>query len=271
VKRGGPCLQQLIDFQSQNVECSRLQERVMPWLLADAHQQATTLHGILSRPSSELGEHYPRVSAEQLKLAANEVFTTFCDEYPTWTPAVAQNSLEAEERKVVISNTSPDGRSDEGSNMEHQRKISPWEELDEGLVRLAGRRTEVVSTKTTSTGSAVDVDTELALAGIEGLMTASESISLRKRRMQMSKEKQGLVVVASLLDKTPNLGGLARTCEIFQASRLVVNDMNVRNDTMFKQLAVTADRWIDMEQVRCMLVRDVSTTCLLFDTKQRCL
>jgi hypothetical protein len=89
-----------------------------------------------------------------------------------------------------------------------------------------------------------------ALDGIEGLLvTEGESQSMRKRRVQMSKQKQELVVVASLLDKTPNLGGLARTCEIFQASRLVLNDINVRNDTMFKQLAVTADRWIDMQQV----------------------
>lgn len=29
-----------------------------------------------------------------------------------------------------------------------------------------------------------------------------------------SKERQGIVVVATLLDKAPNLAGLARTCEV---------------------------------------------------------
>lgn len=36
------------------------------------------------------------------------------------------------------------------------------------------------------------------------------------------KSRQSLVVVASLLDKIPNLGGLARTSEIFGASKLVI-------------------------------------------------
>ena len=31
--------------------------------------------------------------------------------------------------------------------------------------------------------------------------------------------RQGLLVVASLIDRVPNLGGLARTCEIFRRAR----------------------------------------------------
>lgn len=40
------------------------------------------------------------------------------------------------------------------------------------------------------------------------------------------RQKFGLVVVASLLDNSVNLGGLARTCEIFNAEKLVLNDIS---------------------------------------------
>lgn len=38
------------------------------------------------------------------------------------------------------------------------------------------------------------------------------------------RQKFNMVVVASLLDNSVNLGGLARTCEIFNAEKLVLND-----------------------------------------------
>ena len=37
--------------------------------------------------------------------------------------------------------------------------------------------------------------------------------------------RQGIIVVATLVDKLPNLAGLARTCEVFRAAQLVVPDI----------------------------------------------
>jgi hypothetical protein len=52
-----------------------------------------------------------------------------------------------------------------------------------------------------------------------------------------------LVVVASLVDKMPNLAGLARTCEIFQATSLCVADRaRTFADPVFKQVAALAPR-----------------------------
>ena len=39
---------------------------------------------------------------------------------------------------------------------------------------------------------------------------------------------QPLIVFASFVNRTPNLGGLARTCEIFRAETLVVHDLAVK-------------------------------------------
>jgi hypothetical protein len=41
---------------------------------------------------------------------------------------------------------------------------------------------------------------------------------------------QPLVVMASLVDKAPNLGGLARTCEIFRTECLTVADLRIKVD-----------------------------------------
>ena len=54
---------------------------------------------------------------------------------------------------------------------------------------------------------------------------------------------------ASLIDRTPNLGGICRTCEIFGVSTLVIGAMRFLDDSSFKSLSVTAEKWINIEQV----------------------
>jgi len=61
--------------------------------------------------------------------------------------------------------------------------------------------------------------------------------------------RQELIVVASLIDKLPNLAGITRTCEIFRAKRLVVGDLSIQSDPSFSKISVSADRWVDFEQV----------------------
>ena len=41
------------------------------------------------------------------------------------------------------------------------------------------------------------------------------------------REYEGLVVIASLIDRLPNLGGLCRTCEIFGVGKLTVPSLAV--------------------------------------------
>ncbi|KAK8812276.1 hypothetical protein WA158_007510 [Blastocystis sp. Blastoise] len=62
--------------------------------------------------------------------------------------------------------------------------------------------------------------------------------------------KQELIVIASYVDKVPNLGGLARTCEIYQASKLIINDKKIMNDPIFINTSVTANQWVDIEEVK---------------------
>ena len=60
----------------------------------------------------------------------------------------------------------------------------------------------------------------------------------------------GLVVIASLVDKIPNLAGLARTCEVLGAEALVMAD---RDRTVahkdFTAVSVTAEQWLPIRDV----------------------
>ena len=57
----------------------------------------------------------------------------------------------------------------------------------------------------------------------------------------------GLVVVASLVEKIPNLAGLARTCEVLGAARLVVADLAATKHRDFTSISVTAEKWLRVD------------------------
>ncbi|KAI8530131.1 hypothetical protein RHMOL_Rhmol11G0031900 [Rhododendron molle] len=70
----------------------------------------------------------------------------------------------------------------------------------------------------------------------------SRSLAVEKIRGN----RQHLILVASLLDRIPNLAGLARTCEVFNAAGLAIADANVVDDKQFQlisrdQLRLNAD------------------------------
>ncbi|XP_010518698.1 PREDICTED: uncharacterized protein LOC104798352 isoform X2 [Tarenaya hassleriana] len=75
---------------------------------------------------------------------------------------------------------------------------------------------------------------------------------LRSRSMEVERLKAGrqsLIVVASFLDRIPNLAGLARTCEVFKASGLAVADTSIINDKQFQLISVTAEKWVPIIEV----------------------
>merc|ERR1712129_131860 len=58
------------------------------------------------------------------------------------------------------------------------------------------------------------------------------------------------VVVASLLEKATNLGGICRTCEILGAASLVIHDRRLLKRDEFQRLSVTAEDWLPIEAVK---------------------
>ena len=99
---------------------------------------------------------------------------------------------------------------------------------------------------------------------LDSLNLAMEDLREKRLRNAAGQKKQQLIVCASLIDKVPNLGGLARTSEIFAADRLVIPDLAVCKMDNFKSLSVGAGDWIEMEEVR----QEVCST--IFASMYRC-
>ncbi|XP_054432732.1 probable methyltransferase TARBP1 [Pteronotus mesoamericanus] len=70
------------------------------------------------------------------------------------------------------------------------------------------------------------------------------------RASKLGKSIGRLIVVASLIDKPTNLGGLCRTCEVFGASVLVVGNLQCVNDKQFQHLSVSAEQWLPLVEVK---------------------
>uniref|UniRef100_A0A663FCM7 tRNA (guanosine(18)-2'-O)-methyltransferase TARBP1 n=1 Tax=Aquila chrysaetos chrysaetos TaxID=223781 RepID=A0A663FCM7_AQUCH len=70
------------------------------------------------------------------------------------------------------------------------------------------------------------------------------------RAAKLGKSNSRLIVVASLIDKPTNLGGLCRTSEIFGASALVVSSLHYIQDKQFQHLSVSAEQWLPLVEVK---------------------
>ncbi|XP_023096163.2 probable methyltransferase TARBP1 isoform X3 [Felis catus] len=70
------------------------------------------------------------------------------------------------------------------------------------------------------------------------------------RVAKLGKSISRLIVVASLIDKPTNLGGLCRTCEVFGASALTVGSLQCTRDKQFQCLSVSAEQWLPLVEVR---------------------
>ncbi|CAE7832121.1 TARBP1 [Symbiodinium sp. CCMP2592] len=58
-----------------------------------------------------------------------------------------------------------------------------------------------------------------------------------------------LVVVASMVDKLPNMAGLCRTCEVFYCEALCLPNLKVATEQAFQSISVTAEKWLPMRGV----------------------
>lgn len=124
----------------------------------------------------------------------------------------------------------------------HATDIPLWKQV-EGMA-LATESLDETST------SLKDANFQRKIIPLDSLNLAMESQREIKLLNAAGGRKQKLIVCASLIDKIPNLGGLARTAEIFAADRLVVPDKAVCKMDNFQNISVGAADWIDVEEVR---------------------
>ncbi|KAM8814475.1 putative methyltransferase TARBP1 isoform 4-T4 [Rhynchonycteris naso] len=75
-------------------------------------------------------------------------------------------------------------------------------------------------------------------------------LEFQDRAAKLGKSINRLIVVASLIDKPTNLGGLCRTCEVFGASVLVVSNLQCVHNKQFQHLSVSAEQWLPLVEVK---------------------
>lgn len=89
--------------------------------------------------------------------------------------------------------------------------------------------------------------------GVSPLQTKSGAwetvLDLDNKKCNDVVTRSDLIVVSSLVDKPPNLGGICRLCDVLGVGLLTVQDIKVKNHPQFKNVAVTADRWMPMQEV----------------------
>jgi len=94
-----------------------------------------------------------------------------------------------------------------------------------------------------------DVNHQRKIDPYYGLEELESEINPRLSRMK-NRLRQPLIVVASFIDRATNLGGICRTCEIFNVEKLIMDNMSVIKDEGFQNLSVTSDRWQPIEEVK---------------------
>ncbi|GMH35313.1 hypothetical protein BSKO_03181 [Bryopsis sp. KO-2023] len=120
-----------------------------------------------------------------------------------------------------------------------QRKITP---LDKAIAIQGGEGvSEFMQPGTLSSISMFEPFGSNGFVDFEDLVCSAGRHQTQKR--------QGVIMVASLIDKVPNLAGLARTCEVFRAQLLVMADLRVLKDKQFTAISTTAEQWMPMEEV----------------------
>lgn len=82
---------------------------------------------------------------------------------------------------------------------------------------------------------------------------AWEDLSIGRGRLDTSvgdaPARRELIVVASLVEKTPNIAGLCRTCEMLHASSLVVADRVPFADAQFAPISLQTETWLPIIEV----------------------
>jgi tRNA G18 (ribose-2'-O)-methylase SpoU len=75
-----------------------------------------------------------------------------------------------------------------------------------------------------------------------------QKINTFEMKKQSTEQKQ-LFVVASFVNKPANLGGLSRTCEIFNVSGLTISNLDVLNLNEFKALSMASHKNLPIIEV----------------------
>ncbi|KYQ93556.1 tRNA/rRNA methyltransferase SpoU family protein [Tieghemostelium lacteum] len=71
----------------------------------------------------------------------------------------------------------------------------------------------------------------------------------QQKNSQNGGKRQSMIVVGSLIENTPNLAGLIRTCEIFNIEQVAIPNLKLLSDPQFQRVSVSAEKLIPVIEV----------------------
>ncbi|XP_039022591.1 uncharacterized protein LOC120155085 isoform X1 [Hibiscus syriacus] len=231
------CFEDLKLYLAKNSDCMRLRDSMEGYLDAYNPKTSVTPAGIFVSRVEEIGfESVPTSLMDQVLNFLNDVredlrcsmakdIVTIKNESLNMAEAIEELSS-ACERKLELP---------KDAHLDFQKKITLSEhKQDLGSSSLLGKG-EVYK-------QLLEMEKEDDLLD---QLWRSRSLAMEKIRGN----RQHIILVASFIDRIPNLAGLARTCEVFKALGLAVADAKIVHDKQFQLISVTAEKWVPIIEV----------------------
>ena len=131
----------------------------------------------------------------------------------------------------------------------HAEDLPSWKQLQNLHLHKLAKDSSDENSEETDKDTSHTLLIQRKIVPLDSLNLALENQRQQRLLNAVGTQKHPLIVCASLISKVPNLGGIARTCEIFAASTLVLGDKSLTKMDNFKSLSVGAADWLDIEEV----------------------
>eukprot|EP00929_Paragymnodinium_shiwhaense_P102115 TRINITY_DN65301_c0_g1_i1.p1 TRINITY_DN65301_c0_g1~~TRINITY_DN65301_c0_g1_i1.p1 ORF type:complete len:1682 (+),score=427.74 TRINITY_DN65301_c0_g1_i1:83-5128(+) len=124
-----------------------------------------------------------------------------------------------------------------------------WHYFLERLAKAERERQEAEASRAT-TEATTAYPSQTAFGGVQRKFVPDAPVADAPRSEALVRRvRQPLMVVASLVDKTPNLAGLCRTSEVFNCESLWLPNLKITKDQGFQSMTVTAEKWMPLKDV----------------------
>lgn len=229
------------DYLAENSDCVRLRVSIEGFLDVFDPNASGTPPGIFSaRPEVSDFECVPVSVMERVIEFLNDVREDLRQAIANDTVTIKNEDLAVGEHHKSDESVSEMVKTGQ-EVLDFQKKITPHRGDSEQALNLNTRGHSGVGDEYISRIiSEMEEDDQVFDLALEARLHAAETIK---------QSRQELIVVASLVERIPNLAGLTRTCEVFRAAGLVVADKSVLQDKQFRLISVTAEKWLPVTEV----------------------
>ncbi|XP_073122421.1 uncharacterized protein [Henckelia pumila] len=234
------CFVDLKSYLANNLDCARLRSSMESYLDEFNPTKSVSPHGIFGNRVEEVEfECVPTTLVDRVTDFLNETREDLRSSMATDAATIKNESLCMDEdfkgSDVLDSNgIVPTFQQPKELLFDFQKKIT--------FSKHEMRHSASASSENMGYRSLLEMENENQL--LDQLLQSRGVIAEK-----LKTSRQQILIFASLIDRIPNLAGLARTCEVFRAAGLTIADKNILTDKQFQLISVTADKWVPIAEV----------------------